>query len=68
MLQLYARNLSIMKPSHYRAFKDLRKEINHLDSAIILLLYFGIVILIYVLIILYKYQLSYGSEIRFIRF
>ncbi|KAF2606329.1 hypothetical protein F2Q68_00043592 [Brassica cretica] len=36
MLQLYPGNLSVMQPSHYGAFKDLRKEINHLDSAILL--------------------------------
>ncbi|KAG5397138.1 hypothetical protein IGI04_018952, partial [Brassica rapa subsp. trilocularis] len=32
MLQLYLGNLSAIKPSHYGAFKDLRKEINYLDS------------------------------------
>ncbi|WZZ03982.1 hypothetical protein YC2023_089903 [Brassica napus] len=34
MLQLYPGNLIAMKPSHYGKFKDLRKEINHLDSCI----------------------------------
>ncbi|WZY93241.1 hypothetical protein YC2023_065570 [Brassica napus] len=39
MLQLYLGNLSAIKPSHYGAFKDLRKEINYLDSAILLYFY-----------------------------
>ncbi|WZZ79386.1 hypothetical protein YC2023_099958 [Brassica napus] len=39
MLQLYPGNLSAMKPSHYGAFKDLRKEINYLDYAILLYFY-----------------------------
>ncbi|KAF2569394.1 hypothetical protein F2Q68_00027065 [Brassica cretica] len=33
---LYSENLNAMKPSHYGAFKDIRKEINHLDSSIVL--------------------------------
>ncbi|WZZ88672.1 hypothetical protein YC2023_117251 [Brassica napus] len=39
MLQLYFRNLNAMKPSHYGTFKDLRKEINYLDFAILLYFY-----------------------------
>ncbi|WZZ32721.1 hypothetical protein YC2023_016122 [Brassica napus] len=39
MQQLYLGNLSAMKPSHYGEFKDLRKEINYLDSAILLSFY-----------------------------
>ncbi|CAG7895535.1 unnamed protein product [Brassica rapa] len=34
MLQFYPGNLSAMNPSHCGTFKDLRKEINYLDSAI----------------------------------
>ncbi|KAG5384751.1 hypothetical protein IGI04_036221 [Brassica rapa subsp. trilocularis] len=42
MLQLYLGNLSAIKLSHYGAFKDLRKEINYLDSAILLYFYISL--------------------------
>ncbi|KAG5410934.1 hypothetical protein IGI04_007253 [Brassica rapa subsp. trilocularis] len=48
MLQLYLGNLSAIKPSHDGAFKDLRKEINYLDSAIRLyFLYFETMLHLY---------------------